>query len=111
MINIYRVTFFSSMLGVACDDFIILIVDTDTKRIVRSFTGHSNRITDMVSQIPILHSTSLIPIPSRPSVLIPDGSSVLEWTAASERGTCQVEGKTQSLYKYTSSLVIPRLYP
>ena len=36
----------SSMLAVACDDFVIRIVDTDTRRIVRVFSGHTNRITD-----------------------------------------------------------------
>ena len=37
------------MLAVACDNFVVLIMDTDTRRIVRTFSGHSNRITDLVS--------------------------------------------------------------
>ncbi|XP_062509636.1 WD repeat-containing protein 36-like [Corticium candelabrum] len=37
----------SSMLAVALDDFTIHVVDTDTRRIVRTFTGHTNRILDM----------------------------------------------------------------
>ena len=36
------------MLAVACDNFIVNIVDTGTKRIVRRFRGHTNRVTDMV---------------------------------------------------------------
>lgn len=39
----------SSMLAVALDDFSVCIVDTDTRRVVRSFKGHTNSITDMVS--------------------------------------------------------------
>lgn len=37
----------SSMLAAACDDFIIRIVDTDTRRVVRVFAGHTNQITDL----------------------------------------------------------------
>lgn len=37
----------SSMLAVSCDNFDILVVDTDTKRVVRKFSGHGNRIMDM----------------------------------------------------------------
>lgn len=35
------------MLAVACDDFLIRVVDIDTRRIVRIFSGHTNRITDL----------------------------------------------------------------
>ncbi|XP_074642621.1 WD repeat-containing protein 36-like [Tubulanus polymorphus] len=37
----------SSMLAVALDDFSVVIVDIDTRRVVRTFTGHRNCITDM----------------------------------------------------------------
>ncbi|KAK2156514.1 hypothetical protein LSH36_211g01051 [Paralvinella palmiformis] len=37
----------SSMLAVALDSFDIIIMDTDTRRIVREFTGHHNSVTDM----------------------------------------------------------------
>ncbi|XP_077993533.1 WD repeat-containing protein 36-like [Glandiceps talaboti] len=37
----------SSMLAVALDDFSLSVVDMDVKRVVRNFSGHSNRITDM----------------------------------------------------------------
>ncbi|XP_069127390.1 WD repeat-containing protein 36-like [Argopecten irradians] len=37
----------SSMMAVSQDDFRILIVDIDTKRVVRTFSGHSNSVTDM----------------------------------------------------------------
>ena len=40
--------FCSSMLCVVCDNFSILIVDADTRRVVRTFHGHTNRITDVV---------------------------------------------------------------
>ena len=31
-----------------CDNFIVCIVDTETRRIVRTFCGHRGRITDAV---------------------------------------------------------------
>ncbi|KAL4237143.1 WD repeat-containing protein 36 [Mactra antiquata] len=37
----------SSMLAVGMDDFTIIIIDLDTRRIVRKFIGHDNRLTDM----------------------------------------------------------------
>ncbi|KAK3592873.1 hypothetical protein CHS0354_004097 [Potamilus streckersoni] len=37
----------SSMLAVALDNFQILIVDIDTRRVVRTFVGHGSSITDM----------------------------------------------------------------
>ena len=37
----------SGMLGVATDDFSVLIIDCDTKKIIRKFNGHSNKISDM----------------------------------------------------------------
>lgn len=37
----------SSMLAVSQDDFNVFIVDVDTRKIVRKFYGHDNRITDM----------------------------------------------------------------
>ena len=42
--------FHSSLLAVSLDDFEIQIVDIDMRRIVRIFRGHTNRITDMVSE-------------------------------------------------------------
>ena len=39
----------SGMLAVATDDFSVLIIDCDIKRVVRKFGGHSNRISDLVS--------------------------------------------------------------
>ena len=36
------------MLAVALDDFSVTVVDTDTRRTVRLFTGHLNTVTDMV---------------------------------------------------------------
>ncbi|CAH1267292.1 WDR36 [Branchiostoma lanceolatum] len=37
----------SNMLAVACDDFMVVVVDMETRRVVRRFSGHRNRITDM----------------------------------------------------------------
>ncbi|KAH9489302.1 WD repeat-containing protein 36 [Bulinus truncatus] len=37
----------SSMLAVALDDFTVNIVDIDTRRVVRQFSGHTSSITDM----------------------------------------------------------------
>ncbi len=36
------------MLAVAMDDFVVAIVDTDLRRVVRRFKGHQNRVTDLV---------------------------------------------------------------
>ena len=38
------------MLAVARDDFIINVVDIDTREVVRKFFGHLNKITDMVRE-------------------------------------------------------------
>ena len=38
----------SSMLAVSLDDFRIMIIDVDTRKIVRTFNGHQNVITDLV---------------------------------------------------------------
>ena len=35
------------MLAVATDDFSVIVIDTDIKKIVRKFAGHSNKISDM----------------------------------------------------------------
>ncbi|XP_041359034.1 WD repeat-containing protein 36-like isoform X2 [Gigantopelta aegis] len=37
----------SAMLAVSLDDFTISIVDIDTRRVVRNFSGHLNQVTDM----------------------------------------------------------------
>ena len=37
----------SAMMAIALDDFTIVIVDCDIKRIVRKFSGHFNKISDM----------------------------------------------------------------
>ena len=38
------------MLAVARDDFQINVLDIDTRRVVRKYSGHNNRITDMVGR-------------------------------------------------------------
>ena len=43
------------MLAVSFEDFEIHVVDVDMKRVVRIFEGHTNRITDMVSEAPGPH--------------------------------------------------------
>ena len=42
------IIFNSSMLAVNTDDFAIHVVDVELRRVVRIFTGHHNRVTDMV---------------------------------------------------------------
>lgn len=37
----------SSMMAVSLDDFRIMIIDIDTRRVVRTFNGHQNVVTDM----------------------------------------------------------------
>ncbi len=39
---------FSGMLAVVFDDFTVVIVDLEARRIVRRFTGHSSSVTDLV---------------------------------------------------------------
>ena len=41
----------SSMLAVALDDFTVTVVDIDTRRTVRVFTGHLNTVTGMVGYL------------------------------------------------------------
>jgi U3 small nucleolar RNA-associated protein 21 len=36
----------SELLAIACDDLSIKVVDMDTRKVVREFVGHTNRITD-----------------------------------------------------------------
>lgn len=36
------------MLAVATDDFTVVVIDCDVKKVVRKFAGHRNKITDMV---------------------------------------------------------------
>ncbi|XP_013379758.1 WD repeat-containing protein 36 isoform X1 [Lingula anatina] len=38
----------SCMLAAACDDFSISIIDIETRKVVRRFEGHTNRVNDMV---------------------------------------------------------------
>lgn len=38
----------SGMLALALDDFTMLVVDTETRRVVRKFTGHRGNVNDMV---------------------------------------------------------------
>ena len=104
------------MLAVSYDNFVIVVVDTDTRRIVRTFRGHTNQVTDMVGDSNSLSlSLSLPPPPplslchilvctlasllsslsfsvSR-SVLMGDGWSAQQWTVVSEHGTSQLAGK------------------
>lgn len=38
----------SGMLALALDDFTLLVVDIETRRVVRKFAGHHGKINDMV---------------------------------------------------------------
>jgi len=41
----------NDLLAVVCDDLGIRVIDLETKKVVREFWGHRNRITDFVSRI------------------------------------------------------------
>lgn len=59
-----RITLFfsvSGMLALALDDFTLLVVDIETRRVVRKFAGHRGNINDMVgpgNARPMMFSTS-----------------------------------------------------
>ena len=36
----------SALLAVACEDYSMAVVDIEGERVVRTFTGHTNRVTD-----------------------------------------------------------------
>lgn len=38
------------MLALALDDFTMLVVDIETRRVVRKFSGHHGNVNDMVGQ-------------------------------------------------------------
>lgn len=38
------------MLALALDDFTMLVVDTETRRVVRRFPGHRGNVNDMVGE-------------------------------------------------------------
>jgi len=54
-VHLYSISCFSSMLAVARDDFVVNIIDIDTRKVVRKFAGHDNRLTDMVNYFLILN--------------------------------------------------------
>ena len=39
----------SGLLAITCDDLIVRLLDTETHRIVREFSGFSGRVLDLVS--------------------------------------------------------------
>lgn len=39
------------LVAAACDDSVIRVVDTETQKIVRQFSGHTHRLTDLVSPL------------------------------------------------------------
>lgn len=41
----------SNLAAVSCDDLSVLMVDIGTKKIVRRFTAHTNKVTDMVRRV------------------------------------------------------------
>lgn len=46
------------MLALALDDFTVLVVDTETRRVVRKFASHRGNVNDMVGQSVWLTSCS-----------------------------------------------------
>lgn len=47
------------MLALALDDFTLLVVDTETRRVVRNFTGHHGNVNDMVGHWPEVDADKL----------------------------------------------------
>lgn len=47
---LFCVLYVSGMLALALDDFTLLVVDIETRRVVRKFAGHHGNINDMVGQ-------------------------------------------------------------
>lgn len=45
------------MLAIALDDFTLLVVDIETRRIVRKFAGHHGNINDMVGKTELTQLT------------------------------------------------------
>ena len=41
-------------MAVAIEDFTVKVIDVDTRKIVRNFTGHQHSITDMVRYLPFV---------------------------------------------------------
>ncbi len=46
-LNIKFIYFKSGMLAVSLDDFTVLVIDCDIQKVVRKFSGHFNRISDI----------------------------------------------------------------
>ena len=84
------------MLCVVCDDFNVLIVDADTRRIVRTFGGHRNRVTDTVCYMyatdVIVGSTSGYAFRCRRLVVMVAGWCPVLWIVASGHGIYPQEG-------------------
>jgi len=52
------------MLACALDNFRLVVVDVDTRRLVRMFTGHSSTITDLVTRLTMCADTiGTVPVP------------------------------------------------
>lgn len=47
------------MVAVAMDDFTLLVVDMETRRVVRKLAGHRGNVTDMVGELTMLTFVSI----------------------------------------------------
>lgn len=61
------------MLALALDDFTLLVVDIETRRVVRMFAGHHGNINDMVSCFQHFSNMALTSLPvKRPFLFLSD---------------------------------------
>lgn len=91
------------MLALALDDFTVLVVDTETRRVVRKFSGHRGIVNDMVgqvdgSQVAGDENNSRLFF-FRLSALMADGWLPWRWTALFVRGISPLEGKEVVLHR------------
>lgn len=92
------------MLALALDDFTVLVVDTETRRVVRKFSGVRGNVNDMVGQVDGWQVAGDENDNSRLfffrlSALMADGWLPWRWTALFVRGISPLEGKEVVLHR------------
>lgn len=95
------------MLALALDDFTLLVVDTETRRVVRKFTGHHGNVNDMVGDWTSVDADRLLMremikldvrfSSNRLSALMAGGWLPWRWIALFAHGICPLEGKSEAI--------------